>query len=130
MRGERMGEEIRRELAEILRENVRDPGLGLVTVMRVEVSADLAHARVFVSFLGGEDDERNGLRALERAASYIRNELAHRLQARRTPELSFRADRGIAHSLWVQQELRGLGLDEKKGPAIEGEPPAGKGEPG
>lgn len=113
IRGERMGEEIRRELAEILRESVRDPGLGLATVTRVEVSADLAHARVLVSFLGDDAAEARGLRALERAASYIRTELAHRLRARRTPELSFRADHGIAHSFRIQSELRDLGLGEE-----------------
>ncbi len=111
MRGERLGEEIRREIAEILQSRVRDPGLGMTGVTRVEVSPDGTHARVFVSVLGDEDAQARSLRALERAAGFIRGELARRLSLRRIPELAFRVDHGIEHSIRVQRELRALGLD-------------------
>ena len=65
MRGERLAEEIHRELADILASRVRDPRLGLATVTRVEVSTDGSHARVFVSFLGDELADASGLQALD-----------------------------------------------------------------
>jgi ribosome-binding factor A len=110
MRSERLAEEIRRELAAILQERVRDPGLGLAVVTRVELAPDGTHARVFVSFLGGESAEARGWEALQRAAAFIRRELAHRLPVRRVPELAFRVDHGVEYSLRVQQELEALGL--------------------
>ncbi len=121
MRGERLAEEIRRELASILVSRVRDPRLGLATVTRVEVSSDGSHARVFVSFLGDELADASGLQALESAAAFIRGELGRRLEVRRVPELAFRADPGMRHSLRIQAELRKLGLAREEA----GAPPTG-----
>ena len=122
MRGERLAEEIRRELADILLSRVRDPRLGLATVTRVEVSSDGSHARVFVSFLGDESADASGLQALESAAAFIRGELGRRLDVRRVPELSFRADPGMRHSLRIQAELHRLALArEQAGAAPAGD---------
>lgn len=121
LRGPRLGEEIRRELAEILRDRVRDPGLGAVGVTRVEVSSDGSHARVYVSFLGDEASAARGLAALERAGGFIRRELAQRLAVRRVPGLAFRHDHGVEHSIRVQQELRALGLEPEPAPERDGE---------
>jgi ribosome-binding factor A len=109
-RGERLAEEIRRELSDILVTRVRDPRLGLATVTRVEVSSDGSHARILVSFLGDELADASGLKALESAAAFIRGELGRRLEVRRVPELAFRADPGMRHSLRIQAELRQLDL--------------------
>jgi ribosome-binding factor A len=110
MRGERLAEEIHRELADILLSRVRDPRLGLATVTRVEVSSDGSHARILVSFLGDEAADDSGLRALESAAAFIRGELGRRLEVRRVPELAFRADPGMRHSVRIQAELHRLDL--------------------
>ena len=125
MRGERVGEELRRELAEILSSRVRDPGLGLAMVTRVEVSPDGSHARVYVSFVGTVEAAERGFAALLRASSFIRRELAHRLTLRRVPELAFRLDHGLEHSIRVQQELTALGLtgEESDPPAEVDAPP-------
>ncbi len=126
MRGERLAEEIRRELADILVNRVRDPRLGLATVTRVEVAPDGSHARVLVSFLGDENADASGLRALESAAGFIRGELARRLEVRRVPLLTFQADPGIRHSMRIQEELRRLGLaGGGAGDPASGEPPGG-----
>jgi ribosome-binding factor A len=136
MRSERLGEEIRRELAEILHGRVRDPDLGDAGVTRVEVSPDGSHARVYISFLGDEAAQVRGLRALERAGGFVRRELAQRLPVRRVPELAFHRDRGIEHSLRVQRELRELGFggaEEASGPApgpSDDAPAADAGQPG
>lgn len=126
MRGERLAEEIHRELADILLSRVSDPRLGLATVTRVEVSSDGAHARVLVSFLGDEMADASGLQALESAAGFIRGELGRRLEVRRVPELAFRADPGMRHSLRIQAELRRLGLArEEAGAPPNGDTPGG-----
>lgn len=126
MRGERLAEEIRRELADILGSRVRDPRLGLATVTRVEVSSDGSHARVSVSFLGDEAADASGLRALDSAAAFIRGELGRRLEVRRVPELAFRADPGMRHSLRIQAELRRLDLErEEAATARADDAPAG-----
>jgi ribosome-binding factor A len=136
MRGERLAEEIRRELAGILLSRVRDPRLGLATVTRVEVSTDGSHARVFVSFLGDESADVSGLRALESAAAFIRGELGRRLEVRRVPELAFQADPGMRHSLLIQSELRRLNLtgpESRELPSREipaAETPSGAPQPG
>jgi ribosome-binding factor A len=131
MRGERLAEEIHRELADILLTRVRDPRLGLATVTRVEVSTDGARARILVSFLGDDLAEASGVKALESAAAFIRGELGHRLDVRRVPELVFRADPGLRHSLRIQQALRDLGMTN---PAADGKPssetPPGEALPG
>jgi ribosome-binding factor A len=128
MRGERLAEEIRRELADILVSRVRDPRLGLATVTRVEVSSDGSHARIFVSFLGDESADASGLKALESAAAFVRGELGRRIEVRRVPELAFRADPGMRHSLRIQAELHRLALArEEAGAAVIGDAPSAGG---
>lgn len=122
VRIERVQEEIRRELGEILRTKVRDPRLGWVTVVRVEVSADLGYARVFISTLGDDASQEASLRVLAHAAPFLRTELGRRLELRKSPELRFRADQGLANSLRIQEVLRELGFTETgSGPAAEDE---------
>ena len=92
-RTERINELLRQELSDLLRRHVKDPRLGgLVTVTEVEVSADLRHARVFVSVMGSEEERDEAFRALETARPFLRRELGKRLSTRRTPDLSFRRD--------------------------------------
>jgi ribosome-binding factor A len=74
---------------------VHDPGIGFLTVTRVEVSADLQHARVYYTALGDEKARRESARALERASSFLRRQLAGRLRLRRAPELQFFYDESI-----------------------------------
>jgi len=74
---------------------LKDPRLGLVTVTRVEVSADLSHARVHVGVLGGEAERTKGLAVLQGAAGFVRRELGRRLRVRQVPEIEFRYDKGL-----------------------------------
>ena len=110
VRKERVEEEIRNELADILLSRVGDPRLRSVVVSRVEASGDLGHARVFVSVMGSDVAQEAGLRVLVHAAPFLRHELSRRLRARRVPELTFRADPGIRYSVRVQEILRELGM--------------------
>lgn len=99
-RTERVGESVRAELARLLREEVTDPGIGLVTLTGVEVAPDLRSARVYWSVMapapGDEAAEAEAVaataRGLGRAAGFLRRRLAEVLPTRRVPELRFRHD--------------------------------------
>ena len=96
-RTQRIGAEIQRDLAQVLREEVRDPRLQLITVQEVRVSRDLAHAKVFFTCFPvdevGSEQERllNG-----KLAGFLRRELAHRVRLRTVPQLHFVHDESIA----------------------------------
>jgi len=90
-RSERVGDQIRMEIADILMTKVKDPRIGFVTVTSVEVSDDLRNAKVFLSVLGA--DAAKSFQGLEKARSFIRSELGRRLKLRFVPELTFHEDR-------------------------------------
>ena len=87
-RSERLASQIQRELAALIQTEIKDPGLGLPSILEVEVSKDLAHARVYFSLLNPED-AASCLQALDRAHGFLQREIGKRLKARVTPKLSF-----------------------------------------
>lgn len=91
-RSTRVAEQLQRELAELIRREVKDPRAGLVTVTAVEVSKDLAYAKVFVSSLGGTLAPAELIGTLQHAAGYYRHELGQALRLRILPELRFHYD--------------------------------------
>jgi len=93
-RPDRLGHEIRVILAELLTRQVKDPRIGFATVTRVEVTADLHHARVYVSVLGTPEELASSIEGLSSAAGFLRHEVGHRLDLRRAPELTFILDHG------------------------------------
>jgi ribosome-binding factor A len=93
-RTDRLGHQIRVELAELIVRHVKDPRIGFVTLTRVELSADLYHARIYVSVLGSPEEQQNSVDGLTSAAGFLRHEIVHRLDLRRAPELTFILDRG------------------------------------
>ncbi len=110
-RPERVAEVIRQTVAEFLTSNVRDPRIGFVTVTAVEVSGDLAHARVRVSVMGSDAEKAKNLEGLESAARFLRAQLARELHLRVTPELRFELDRGLDHARRIDQVLKQLKED-------------------
>ena len=105
-RQERLAEQIRDEIAEILtRGDLRDPRIGFTTVTRVELSADLTHARVLVSVLGQEAVQEQTLAGLSSATGYLRREIARRLKLRRSPELVFVIDHGAEEAVKIESLL-------------------------
>jgi ribosome-binding factor A len=89
---------IRRELSDIIQHHLRDPRLGeFVTVTEVVTSADLKYAKIFVSSIGGQQEETKVLGVLNAAAGFLRSELAKNIRLRHTPELSFHWDNSIEH---------------------------------
>jgi len=94
-RSNRIAEQIQRELAELVRLEVRDPRVGLVTLTGVELSRDGSHAKVFFTTLGAPSDIEATQEGLDRAAGFLRSNLAHRLSTRTVPELHFAYDESV-----------------------------------
>ncbi len=88
-RSDRVGDQMQRELADLIRLEVKDPRVGMVTLSGVEVSRDLAHAKVFFTQLGGEEKGREAEQGLNNAAGYLRRELGARMRLRTVPQLRF-----------------------------------------
>ena len=105
-RPERVGDQIRVELATLLARGVKDPGIGFVTLTAVRVTADLQLARVFYTALGDEKVRRDTARALARALPFLRRQIAQRLRLRRAPELVFQYDETVEKQERVEQILR------------------------
>jgi ribosome-binding factor A len=110
-RADRLGHEIRVELAELISREVKDPRIGFTTVTRVELSADLHHARVFVSVLGGKEEQESSIEGLSSAAGFLRHEIGHRLALRRVPELAFILDHGAEAGEKIEMLLQQLRKD-------------------
>ncbi len=105
-RPERVADQIRAEVTTMIARELHDPGVGFVTVTRVQVTADLQHARVYYTSLGDATARRNTARALERATGFMRRQIGQRLRLRRTPEIHFEFDASIGHQDRVEQLLK------------------------
>ncbi|MFQ5486947.1 MAG: 30S ribosome-binding factor RbfA [Gammaproteobacteria bacterium] len=110
----RVAEQLRRELALLIQQEVKDPRLGMVTVSDVEVSSDLAHAKVYVTALGGEDKIDETVAVLNRAASFLRRELGRRLVLRTIPRLQFHYDRSISQGAELSALIEKAVHDDKQ----------------
>lgn len=105
---DRISEEIRKELCNIIRE-LKDPGLSqMVSVTKVDVTKDLSIAKAYVSVFADEEKQNEALKALKRAAGFIRKEVAHRVNLRAVPEFSFILDDSIAYGSHIDELLKNL----------------------
>jgi ribosome-binding factor A len=107
-RPDRVGDQIRSELALLIAREVHDPGVGFLTLTRVKVTPDLQLARVFYTSLGDEKAQRETARALRRASPFLRRQLGQRIRLRRVPELEFSYDESIAQNDRIEQILQDL----------------------
>ncbi len=98
-RSARIADQIQRELAEIVRLEMRDPRVGLITITAVELSRDQSHAKVFFTVLGAQSAAAEALKGLQRAAGFLRSQLAHRLSTRTVPELHFEYDESVERGM-------------------------------
>lgn len=111
-RPERVGEELRQTLAELLAREVHDPGLGFVTITRVRVSPDLQLARVSYTSFGDEKARKDTAKALGRAMPFLRRAIGQRLRLRRVPELTFHFDESVENQARIEKILLEL-ADER-----------------
>ena len=107
-RPDRVADQLRSELAQMLAREVHDPGVGFVTLTRVHVSPDLQQARVMYTALGDDKSRANTARALQRAVPFLRRQLGARLRLKRAPELKFVYDESVAGQDRIEQILNEL----------------------
>ena len=120
----RLNEQLKRELTSLIRTEVRDPRVGLVTITGVEVAADLGSARVYVREMGPAEDLAETLQGLEAAAPFLRTMLGKVLHVRRIPELRFREDRSYDGARRIEAVLSDVLPDgaESEVPGAERDP--------
>ncbi|AFV03096.1 MAG: 30S ribosome-binding factor RbfA [Dehalobacter sp. 4CP] len=114
----RLAESIKAEVAQMIREDIKDPRLGFVTVTDVEVADDLRHAKIFVSVLGTEEEMKSSLDVLNKASGYLRSELGKIISLRYFPEITFKYDQSIEHGAHISKLLREVGA---KGESSDGQ---------
>ena len=94
-RKDRVSEQIRRELAELIRTELKDPRVGMISITDVEVTADYAHAKIFFSSLAGSENLTAVMTGLEKASGFLRRELGKRISIHTTPHLHFVFDHSL-----------------------------------
>lgn len=115
-RSDRVAQELQKEIAVILQREVKDPRIGMVTVSDVEVSRDLAYAKVFVTFLFDQDKSiiESGMQGLEKASPYIRSLLAKAMRLRIVPELRFIYDQSLVEGMRMSNLVSEVIRDDEK----------------
>ncbi|MEX0837100.1 MAG: 30S ribosome-binding factor RbfA [Gemmatimonadota bacterium] len=129
----RLNEQLKRELAMLIRTDVRDPRVGVVTVTAVDVTNDLSMARVFVRAMGSESEIVEALEGLNAAAPFLRAALGKELTIRRIPELRFQRDKSLEHAMRIEEILSDVLPEDEPEGATEsdaGEPDAGESDAG
>ncbi len=95
LRSHRVGEQMKKELGDIIGRKIKDPRIGFVTVTDVQVTGDLQQAKVFISVLGDAEQKENTLKGLAKAKGFIRSEIGQRIRLRKTPEITFEFDESM-----------------------------------
>lgn len=112
LRSNRVAEQMKKEITEIIARKIKDPRVGFVTVTEVAVTGDLQQATVYITSLGNDRERAETLQALEKASGFIRSEVGSRIRLRRTPELAFEFDTAIEYGNKIDALLRGLHEDK------------------
>jgi ribosome-binding factor A len=101
-----VADQIRAEISQLLAREVHDPGIGFLTVTRVQVSPDLQLARVYYTTIGSDTQRRATVKALQRATPFLRHQIGKRLRLRRVPVLEFFFDKSVENQARVEELLR------------------------
>ncbi|MFJ8261492.1 30S ribosome-binding factor RbfA [Rummeliibacillus sp. NPDC094406] len=108
MRSNRVAEQMKKELADIIGRKLKDPRVGFVTVTDVDVTGDLQQATVYITSLGSERERQDTMKGLEKAKGFIRSEISKRIRLRITPEISFEFDSSVEYGNRIDTLLRQL----------------------
>ncbi len=114
IRASRVGEQIKKELSQIIQQELKDPRIGFVTVTAVEMSGDLAQAKVYVGIMGDKEQQESTLEGLEKARGFIRSEVGSRVPLRYTPELIFKLDQSLEHGQHISKLLEEVKRNDGK----------------
>ncbi len=120
-RAEKVCEAIKKEIGTIIQTELKDPRLGFVTVMRVELSHDMRYGRVFFSVLGNADAQKKSTEALTSAAGFIRKLVGERVKLRYVPELRYILDTSCEYSIHIQEELDKIKEDDERRKSDQGD---------
>ena len=112
----RINGEVQRELSEIIRTEIKDPRVSgsMISVVSVEVTPELKYCTAYISVLGGEGTAEEAIAGLKSAVGYIRRELAHRINLRNTPEISFILDQSIEYGVHMSKLIDQVVGDQSK----------------
>ena len=110
----RLSEDIKREIAGLIREEIKDPRVNgsLVSVVRTELSGDNSHCKVYISSIEGQDAAKTAVKGLESASGMIKRRISNVLHLKKSPELKFIADDSIEHSAEIARKLEDLVTNE------------------
>ncbi len=114
LRSNRVAEQMKKEVAQIIGDQVKDPRIGFVTVTAVDLTNDLRNAKTYVSVLGNEKEKADSLEGLNKATAFIRRELGNRIKLRHVPEIEFRIDQSIEHGAHISKLLSEVKQNEEK----------------
>ena len=113
-RSRRIAEQVQRELSDIIRVELKDPRVGMITITDVEMSPDNAHAKVFFTVLGQQPRIDEAAAGLQHAAGYLRSELAQRIKIRVVPQLHFEYDASVERGIRLSQLIDAAVADDAK----------------
>lgn len=111
-RKDRVGDQIRKEVSQIIQGELKDPGIGFVTITDVELSDDLRNAKIFFSVLGDEQKKLDSSQALERAVSFIQHEIGRKMKLKYIPKIRFVYDHSLEEGARIEKALKELRLAE------------------
>ncbi|MRX70636.1 30S ribosome-binding factor RbfA [Bacillus lacus] len=114
LRANRVGEQMKKELGEIIGRKIKDPRIGFVTVTDVQVTGDLQIAKVYISVLGDEEQRENTLKGLATAKGFIRSEIGQRIRLRKTPEIQFEFDESIDYGNRIETLIHEINRSSEK----------------
>jgi ribosome-binding factor A len=117
-RPDRVGDQLRAELAELIARQVHDPGIGFLTITHVKVTPDLQQARVYYTTLGDETQRKETGRALGRATPFLRRQLGRRLRLKHVPELEFVYDESIERHDRIERIILDIQAERAENPHL------------
>lgn len=108
MRAERVGEQMKKELMDIINNKVKDPRVGFITITDVVLTNDLSQAKVFLTVLGNDKEVENTFKALDKAKGFIKSELGSRMRLRIMPKLMYEYDQSIEYGNKIERMIQDL----------------------
>ena len=113
IRAERVGEQMKQEIMDIVNNKVKDPRVGFLTITDVELTKDLSQAKVYLTVLGNDKEVDNTFKALHKATGFIKSELGSRMRLRIIPELTFEYDESIEYGNKIERMIQDLHKNDK-----------------
>ena len=118
-RARRVADQIQRELPELIRHEVKDPRVSMLTITEVEVNRDMEFAKVYFTTFGGEAEHAACLQGLQHASGFLRSQLSHRMQLRVVPKLTFVYDRSVERGIELTQLIETAVAEDARHPKDE-----------